>query len=76
MFFTREDADKKFMLEQIKRCKNPDAALADFNSWAKYRPEINADWKSLGFFYVVRNDFENDTREETLAKLVRYFGLK
>lgn len=76
LFFDREDADKKFMLEQIKRCKDPDAALANFNSWAKYCPEINADWKNLGFFYVVRSDFENDTREETLAKLVRHFGLK
>ena len=32
-FFDRDDADKKFMMSEIKKCKDPEATLANFNAW-------------------------------------------
>ena len=75
-FFDRDDPDKKFMLEQIKKCKDPEAALKNFNSWASYHPDNEIDWKHTGFFTYTRSDFESDTREEMLDILGEHFGLK
>ncbi len=74
-FFDRDDPDKKFMLEQIKKCKDPEATLKNFNSWALYHPPVEIDWSSTGFFTYTRSDFETDTREETLNILAKHFGL-
>jgi hypothetical protein len=74
-FFDRDDPDKKFMMDQIKLCKDPDATLANFNSWVKYKPPADIDWQHTGFFTYTRTDFENDTREEVLAVLAKHFGL-
>ena len=75
-FFDRDDPDKKFMMEQIKMCKDPDATLANFNAWAKYKPSNDIDWGHTGFFTYTRNDFETDTREEVLEILAKHFMLK
>ena len=74
-FFDRDDPDKKFMLEQIKKCKNPEDTLKNFNSWALYHAPTEIDWSNTGFFSITRSDFETDTREETLGILARHFGL-
>lgn len=74
-FFDRDDEDKKFMMEQIKKCKDPEATLKNFNSWALYHPPVEIDWNNTGFFTYTRSDFDNDTREETLEILARHFGL-
>lgn len=74
-FFDRDDPDKKFMLEQIKKCKDPEATLKNFNSWALYHPPVEIDRNNTGFFTYTRSDFETDTREETLNILARHFGL-
>lgn len=74
-FFDRDDPDKKFMLEQIGKCKDPKAALENFNSWALYHPPLETDWQHTGFFTYTRSDFETDTREEVLAVLAEHFGL-
>lgn len=74
-FFDRDDPEKKFMMEQINKCKNPERTLANFNSWAKYKPPIEIDWKSTGFYSHTRSDFDTDTREETLAILAKHFRL-
>lgn len=63
------------MLEQIKKCKDPEATLKNFNSWALYHPPVEIDWNNTGFFTYTRSDFDNDTREETLEILARHFGL-
>ena len=75
LFFDREDPDKKFMMEQIKKCKDPEATLKNFNSWALYHPEEEIDWTHTGFFSYTRSDFEHDTREEMLAVLAEHFRL-
>jgi hypothetical protein len=74
-FFEREDADKKFMMEQIKKCKDPEATRANFNSWLAYKSPDEPNWESTGFFTYTRTDYENDTREEVLSLLARHFGL-
>lgn len=74
-FFDREDPDKKFIMEQIRKCRDPEAALGNFNSWALYRPPIETDWHHTGFFTYTRSDFERDTREEMLKALAEHFGL-
>lgn len=75
-FFDRDDPDKKFMMEQIKRCKDPEAALNNFNSWALFHPPMEIDWIHTGFFTYTRSDFERDTREKMLAVLAEHFCLK
>ena len=74
-FFDREDEDKKFMMEQIKLCKDPEATHANFNAWLEYRPPIDIDWEHTGFFTYKRIDYENDTREEVLSLLAKHFML-
>ena len=44
--------------------------LAKFNS-----QEIYDEWLNSGFFTIVRNDAETDTRLETVEVLARHFGL-
>ena len=74
-FFDREDPDKRFMLEQIKRCKDPEAARRNFDAWALYHPPEEMDWRHTGFFTYTRSDFEKDTREAVLSVLAEHFGL-
>lgn len=73
-FFDRDDPDKKFMMEQIKRCRDPEATLKNFNSWMRYHPPEEIDWQHTGFFTYTRSDFESDTREEVLNVLARHLG--
>lgn len=75
-FFDRDDPDKKFMMEQIQKCPDPEAALRNFNAWSQYQPPIKPDWKHTGFFTITRSDFETDTRQQVLATLARHFGLE
>lgn len=75
LFFDREDPEKKFMLEQIKLCPDPEATRKNFDSWALYHPPLETDWAHTGFFTYTRSDFETDTREEVCAILARHFGL-
>ncbi len=73
-FFDRDDPDKKFMMEQIKLCRDPEATLRNFNSWMLYHPPEETGWQHTGFFTYTRSDFESDTREEVLNVLARHFG--
>lgn len=74
-FFDRDDPDKKFMMEQIRRCPDPEAALRNFRAWFTYHPPLETDWAHTGFFTYTRSDFEADTREEMLSVLAKHFGL-
>ena len=73
-FFDREDPEKQFMLEQIKRCRDPEATLKNFSAWTLYHPPEETDWQHTGFFTYTRTDFESYTREETLRILAEHFG--
>ncbi len=75
-FFDRGDPDKQFIMEQIQKCPDPEAALKNFHAWALYRPPVEIDWEHAGFFTYVRSDFDTDTREEMLSVLAKHFGLE
>ena len=74
-FFERDDPDKKFMMEQIKLCADPEATLANFAACLKYKPDIDYDWEHTGFFTYKRTDYDNDTREEAFAIIAKHFKL-
>lgn len=76
-FFDRDDHDKAFIKEQILRAENPDktmqnylAGIARINSQEHYDELAGS-----GFFTLLREDAETDTRQETLGILAKHFGL-
>lgn len=74
-FFDRDDPDKKFMMEQIKRCRDPEATLKNFIpgcSTIRWRRLTGSIPVSLPIRAPI---FESDTREEVLNVLARHFGL-
>ncbi|WP_373266689.1 hypothetical protein [Hungatella hathewayi] len=77
MFFERDDEEKLFLLSQIKQAADPEKTLQNFRDClAKFNSqEICDEWLNSGFFTIVRNDAETDTRLETIDVLARHFGL-
>ena len=76
-FFDRDDPDKQFLLSVIDSCDDPASVmdnyrrgLARINSQEHYDEYANS-----GFFIVVREACDTDTREEICAKLAEHFGL-
>ena len=76
-FFDRSDPEKQFLLEQIRLCPDPAAALENFRACiARINSrEVYDMYLSSGFFTLVRENTDLDTREETLAALAKHFGL-
>lgn len=75
-FFQREDEEKRFLLEQIKKSPTPEETYENFkncvaavNSTEEYNAYANS-----GFFTYLRTDFESDTREDVLNILAKHFG--
>jgi len=75
-FFMRDDPDKQFMLSEIRKMPDPEAAYANFVAWLTYHLPDEPDLTKTEFFSITRSDFENDTREEVFAALVKHFGLE
>ena len=76
-FFDRDDEDKIFIREQIAKADSPEKAMANYLACIA---EINSQkaydkWASSGFFTIVREDAETDTKAETLHSLAKHFGL-
>ena len=76
-FFDRDDPEKQFLLRIIDSCDDPEAVrenyrqgLVRINSQEHYDEYANS-----GFFTVVREDNELDTREELCDKVAAHFGL-
>lgn len=76
-FFDRSDPEKRFLLDVIENCadsaavmENYRAGLARINS-----PEHYREYAESGFYTIVRENTERDTREEVCEKLARHFGL-
>ena len=72
-----DDEEKLFLLSQIKQAADPEKTLQNFRDClAKFNSqEIYDEWLNSGFFTIVRNDAETDTRLETVEVLARHFGL-
>ena len=77
-FFDRSDPDKQFLLQVIDSCDDPAAVmenyrrgLARINSREHYEEYANS-----GFFTVVREDADTDTRQTVCDTIAAHFGLK
>lgn len=76
-FFDREDAEKQFLLKVINEAENPEKTMRNFKECiAKVNSqEIYNEFLNSGFFTLIRDNLEVDTREETFKKLAVHFGL-
>ena len=76
-FFDRNDPDKQFLLSVIEDCDNPKETLQNFREClARVNSKEHYDeYANSGFFTVVREDTDKDTREEVCAKIAKHFGL-
>lgn len=77
-FFDRDDPDKQFLLGVIDSCDDPAAVmenyragLARINSQAHYDEYANS-----GFFTLVRENTDIDTRQAVCDALAKHFGLR
>ena len=76
-FFDRNDPEKQFILNVIKSCENSEEVMENYrqglaliNSQKHYDEYANS-----GFFSVVRQNIEKDTREEVCDIIAKHFGL-
>ena len=76
-FFDRSDPEKQFLLNVIESCEDSEAVMENYrqglaliNSKKHYDEYANS-----GFFTVVRQDTEKDTKEEVCEIIAKLFGL-
>lgn len=76
-FFERGDKDKAFIKSQIMKSENPELTMENYlNCIARINSkERYEEFEKSGFFTLVREDSEKDTRNEVLEKLERHFEL-
>ncbi len=76
-FFNRGDPEKQFLLKEIEKCSNPEAAFENFKACiaSVNSPEVYGTYLHSGFFTLIRENTERDTREEVLQKLAEHFEL-
>lgn len=76
-FFERNDWDKSFIMEQIKKAKNPEKTLANYKTCIAMvnNMEHYDEYLDSGFFTIIRENVDKDTRAETLTVLEKHFGL-
>lgn len=77
-FFDRTDPEKQFILSVIQSCDNPKAVMENYrqglalaNSKKHYDEFANS-----GFFTIVREENNEDTREKVCDILAKHFGLE
>lgn len=76
-FFDRSDPEKQFILNIIDSCDDPEAVMENYknglaliNSHEHYNEYANS-----GFFTLVRENNEKDTRNEVCDIIAKHFGL-
>ena len=77
LFFDRDDPEKRFLLEVIESCDDPVSVMENYKRGLAL---INGrkhydEYANSGFFTVVREDNEKDTKEEMCDKIAKHFGL-
>ena len=74
-FFDRPDPEKQFLYQELLKCPDPDAALANYRKCLELinGPERQREFSESGFFTHLRR--EESTIEGTLEILERHFGL-
>lgn len=76
-FFDRSDPEKQFLLNVIESCEDSKTVMENYRRGLEL---INGqkhydEYTNSGFFTVVRQDTQKDTREEICEIIARYFGL-
>ena len=76
-FFDRSDPEKQFLLCVIESCENSEAVMENYRQGlARINSQEHYDeYANSGFFTVVRENSEADTREEVCTKIAKHFGL-
>ena len=76
-FFDRSDPDKQFLLSVIDRCDDPAAVMENYRrGLARINSREHYDeYAQSGFFTVVRDRSDADTREQVCAAIAKHFGL-
>lgn len=76
-FFDRSDPEKQFLLSVIESCEDPDAVIENYRrGLARINSKQHYDeFLSSGFFTVVRQDNNTDTREAVCDTIAKHFGL-
>lgn len=77
-FFERSDPEKQFLLSVIRSCPDPEKTLANFKACIARvnSPEHYNAFANSGFFTLVRENAEVDTRQQILTALAAHFGLE
>ena len=76
-FFDRSDPEKQFLLNVIENCEDSKTVMENYRRGLEL---INGqkhydEYANSGFFTVVRQDTQKDTREEVCEIIARHFGL-
>ena len=76
-FFDRNDPEKLFILNTIESCENPAKVMENYKKGlALINSQENYElYAKSGFFTVVREDNQKDTKEEVCEKIAKHFGL-
>ena len=76
-FFDRTDPDKQFLLNVIDSCDDPGAVMENYRrGLARINSKEHYDeYANSGFFTLVRENNDRDTREEVCRTLAEHFGL-
>lgn len=76
-FFDRNDPEKLFILNTIESCENPAEVMENYKKGlALINSQENYDlYANSGFFTVVREDNQKDTKEEVCEKIAKHFRL-
>lgn len=76
-FFDRSDPEKQFLLNVIESCEDSKTVMENYRQGLEL---INGqkhydEYANSGFFTVVRQDTEKDTKEEVCEIIAKHFGL-
>ena len=76
-FFDRSDPEKQFLLNVIESCEDSEAVMENYRQGlALINSKKHSDeYANSGFFTVVRQDTEKDTKEEVCEIIAKHFGL-
>ena len=77
-FFDRSDPEKHFLLDVINESEDPDATMANYRAGlARINSREHYDeFADSGFFTLVREEGDADTRDEVCRALAKHFGLE
>ncbi|MBQ9959345.1 MAG: hypothetical protein IJP01_03215, partial [Oscillospiraceae bacterium] len=76
-FFDRGDPEKQYILSVIESCDDPAAVMENYKKGLQLlnSKETYDAFAESGFFTLVRQEGDGDTREEVCLKLAQHFGL-